>query len=129
VSVFPPSIFGDMYGRTPGDSVGGAMDASHAAAKAREADRRADEVENRMDRLLLACAAMWSLLQEVTDLTEKDLQERMRELDLTDGRLDGKIVRTPVQCIVCHRPMSPRHVRCIWCGSEKVRASGFDDAK
>jgi hypothetical protein len=83
-------------------------------------------LEDRLERLSLICMAVWSLLQSVTELTEEDLLQRVREIDLLDGAVDGKITRQVFRCRKCDRPVSSRHTRCIYCGSEQLFACAFD---
>ena len=83
-------------------------------------------LEDRLERLALICMAMWSLVQSETNLTEDDLFERVKEIDLMDGVTDGKITRQVAQCGSCRRPVSTRHTRCIYCGSDQLVASAFD---
>jgi len=83
-------------------------------------------LEDRVDRLSLICMAMWSLLQDKSSLKEEDLIERVKMLDLMDGKEDGKATRTVSQCTRCDRPMNPRHKKCIYCGNEKLISSAFD---
>jgi hypothetical protein len=78
-----------------------------------------------LDKLGLICQAMWSLIQEKTGLTEKDLLERVTELDLKDGKLDGKYMRPPVDCPKCGAKMSNKFNRCLFCGTEHTDASTF----
>ena len=82
--------------------------------------------EDRLERLSLICMAMWTLIQSETNLTEEDLLRRVREIDLMDGSADGRITRKVTRCGRCDRPMSSRHTRCIYCGSEQLTASVFD---
>ena len=81
---------------------------------------------DRLDRLALICMAMWSLIQSETNLTEDDLLQRVKEIDLMDGSTDGKITRKVLRCETCTRPVSSRHTRCIYCGSDQLVASAFD---
>lgn len=83
-------------------------------------------LEDRVERLTLVCIAMWSLLQDKTNLTEDDLNARVKMLDLMDGQADGKASRTVQKCDNCSRPMSMRHRRCLYCGHEKLHTSAFD---
>ena len=83
-------------------------------------------VEDRLERLSLICMAMWTLIQSETNLTEEDLLRRVGEIDLLDGTADGRITRSVTRCGRCDRPMSSRHTRCIYCGSEQLTASVFD---
>lgn len=94
----------------------------------REGANRATIVhlEDRLERLSLVCMAMWSLLQDKTGVTEKDLLERVRTLDLMDGVADSKATRSVAKCEKCRRTMSNRHRRCLYCGHEKLAQSAFD---
>ena len=82
----------------------------------------------RLDTLTLACTALWTLLRDRTDLTEEDLLNRIRELDLADGQADGKIGKKLRRCPKCDRVMSPRHRRCLYCGAENLEYEAFDGA-
>jgi hypothetical protein len=81
-----------------------------------------------LDKLGLVCQAMWSLIQEKTNLTERDLLERVTELDLKDGVLDGKYAKPPVDCPKCGAKMSRKFNRCLFCGQEYSDGSAFDTA-
>jgi predicted Zn-ribbon and HTH transcriptional regulator len=118
------------------------MGAARAASTARLAKETADlsrrrtteaagnirELEDRLDRLTLACMAMWSLLQEKTKLTEEDLMERVKQIDLADGQEDGKLKLGVSKCAGCGRVMARRHLRCLYCGADKLNATAFDGA-
>ena len=56
------------------------------------------ELQTRIDTLVMVNMAMWSLLRDKTGLTEDDLLERVREVDLADGVEDVsvKIVWDPL---------------------------------
>lgn len=86
----------------------------------------APSVEERLDRLALLCMAMWTLVQSETGLTEDELLERVKEIDLMDGVADGTITRHVTTCAACRRPMSSRHTRCVYCGHQHRPASAFD---
>ncbi len=115
--VFHLSALGEHH-RRPSQGAG--------AAKRDDAVYDSRFLEDRLDRLALICMAMWSLLQSKTDLTEEDLLQRVKEIDLMDGTEDGKITRQVVRRSKCDRPMSSRHTRCIYCGSEQLAACAFD---
>lgn len=74
------------------------------------------ELRARIDKLALINMAMWSLLKEHTPLTENDLLERVKEIDLQDGQLDGKVRTTPQECPECGRKLSQKHQKCLYCG-------------
>lgn len=79
-----------------------------------------------LDKLGLVCQAMWSLIQEKTNLTETDLLTRVTELDLKDGVLNGKCVKPPVDCPKCGSKMSRKFNRCLFCGQEYTEGAAFD---
>jgi hypothetical protein len=84
----------------------------------------AEPVENRVDRLSLAARAMWELVKERTGLTEDDLLRKVEEIDLSDGRLDGK-VRKAVECAACGKRIADSHSRCLYCGAAQARGTAF----
>lgn len=102
--------------------------ARDAARGQAAADRARDEVarlQDRVDRLVLCNMAMWTLLRDKLGLTDKQLEYRVRELDLSDGTLDGKMRPGAWDCPKCKRPNSPKHAKCIYCGHEKAVSAPF----
>ena len=104
----------------------GSRTAAQASSDASSAKMSAREVADRLDRLTMICHAMWTLLQETTDLTEEDLFARIQELDLRDGVLDGKMTKSVYTCPKCGRNSAPRHNKCLYCGTPKAAESAFD---
>ena len=94
-----------------------AGEAIEAQAAAREANDRARDANERLDQLLLVCAAMWELIRERTNLTDDDLTNRVAEMDARDGTADGKITFTPKKCPGCQRTLLGKHRRCLYCGA------------
>lgn len=91
-----------------------------------EVTRAAQQLEERVDKLIIICTAMWSLIQDKTSLTEKDLIDRVEAIDAADNVVDGKVTRGVLRCHACNRAMSPRHNRCIFCGADRPVSSAFD---
>ena len=79
-----------------------------------------------LDKLGLICQAMWTLIKEKTDLTDEDLMKMVTELDLKDGKLDGKYTKPPVDCPKCGAKMCRKFNRCLFCGEEYSEGSTFD---
>jgi hypothetical protein len=122
-----PILFGAGYARTSGIAASHASaDAARASSSARDNQRDLDHLEDRLDRLSLICMAMWSLLQDKSNLTEEDLLKRVKIIDLIDGTDDGKATKSVSKCPKCNRTMSPRHRKCLYCGSGKLISSAFD---
>lgn len=120
-----PLLFGHATSVGAG-SASAAGDAARARSTAGSAKRDVTHLEDRLDRLSLVCMAMWSLLQDKTKLTEDDLLERVKMLDLMDGVEDGKASRSIQKCHACKRVMSARHRKCLYCGAKKLAQSAFD---
>lgn len=84
------------------------------------AQQKASEVGARMDRMLLACEALWSLMREKFGMTDVDLLHRINDLDLSDGQLDGKVRKPAVACPKCGRTISRKNPTCMYCGQPIV---------
>ena len=100
--------------------------ATIGARKAESAERRIEFLEDRVDRLALLNLALWTLLQEREGLTEDELQQRVQELDLRDGKLDGRVQSGVIECPQCNRPLSQRHRKCMYCEYELNGGAAFD---
>lgn len=78
---------------------------------------RVEDLTETVERLKLACKAMWELVREHTPLTDEDLMARVREIDLRDGRLDGRAGGAPRACPDCERPNGGGRSACLYCGA------------
>ncbi len=79
-------------------------------------------LEEAVDRIVLASMGMWSLLRDQSpDLSEDDLLDRIREYDLIDGRLDGRLSPKAVPCASCSRMNHPRRAQCLYCSTALPR--------
>ncbi len=91
-------------------------EAADASREARAVRSSAREIETRLDRALMACEAMWSLVREKLEVTDLQLIDRINELDLSDGKLDGKVRKASVSCPSCGRTIARRFPNCMYCG-------------
>lgn len=92
-------------------------DASDAKLEATLYQKKTDELERRLNTIALACQAQWELLRENTNLQDNDILEKMKEIDLRDGRSDGKISRRPLPCKKCGRTINTANPKCMYCGA------------
>ena len=74
-------------------------------------------LESKIVALALICQALWEIVREKTNLTEKDIEDKMREIDLRDGRRDARITGHPTECPRCHRPAHTRQKICMYCAA------------
>jgi len=84
--------------------------------QAKPAVQSVKDLQVQFDRALLACEAMWLLVQDKLGVTDLDLLNRMNDLDLSDGKLDGKVRKSAVACPSCGRTISRRFAQCMYCG-------------
>lgn len=88
-----------------------------ARTSAREAMREVEELRQDVDRLLLINEALWRIVRERLELTDEDLVHRIQDIDLEDGRLDGRKAPSPPRpCPHCQRMLSKHKPRCLYCG-------------
>ena len=99
---------------------------ARAEAKAASVEDQVRIMQGNIDRLSLLCQAMWEIVSETTNLTEKDIEEKVMEIDLRDGKLDGKMGRIERHCPQCNRNLHRRHDKCLYCGHEVGRGHAFE---
>ena len=117
----------DLFGvgaaaEAAGEAVGGLTAGGTPGEALRD---RNDRLERRLEKLSLVCQALWGLVRDKTGSTEADLAGRVMDLDLSDGKLDGR--RAPgLACEACGRVSARRHARCLYCEKPRKGASAFD---
>jgi hypothetical protein len=89
--------------------------ASDATFEAGKASISVNYLEDRVDQLSLVCMAMCELMEEI-GFNKNMLEAKIREIDLRDGKLDGKFVEKKV-CSGCSREVAARHLSCLYCGT------------
>lgn len=103
--------------------VGSEAAAAQHDAKAAIAD--ADELERRVDALTLTCQALWELSQAKLGITEAELTAKIREVDLRDGKTDGRISTRAGMCPKCKQRTSTARRRCVYCGTQLLGGAVF----
>lgn len=99
--------------------------ADQAAAKAEAVHERLARQERRIERLALHCQAMWEMLRERAQFTEEEFVNKVLEVDLRDGRTDGRIAVQIADCPNCKRKTNSRRATCVICGVELPRNHAF----
>jgi hypothetical protein len=109
----------------PGGMSRGERDTLRGAARGAErVAQDAEQLQAELSRLTLACAALWSLLKEHGH-TDEQLLARMEELDLRDGKLDGRMAPEAITCVACQRKTKPGRRTCLYCGSDLPAGPAF----
>jgi hypothetical protein len=92
--------------------------ADEAATSATRTQKDIASLERVVESLTLTCQAMWELLREQTNLTDEMLIQRMQEVDLRDGKRDGKMAAQTSTCKSCSRINNASREQCIYCGAK-----------
>ena len=106
------------------------VDAQHARDVARESAMSSDKTRKNTERLYLVVQAMWELLKDKAGLTDADLDAKVQEIDMRDGRLDGQdsTQTDPLTCRQCGRTILSGQAQCSWCGTQ-VEGGPFTHAR
>lgn len=87
-------------------------------------DKLAD-LTRQIERLSLVCQSMWELLRDQTKLSDDDLASKIIDVDLRDGKWNGKQGPEVVDCPSCGNPANARRGTCLFCAGPLPRQSMF----
>jgi len=91
--------------------------AASAATKARQVEGMVSALHMDVERLLMITEALWGLLKEQHGYSDEELAERITEIDMRDGRLDGRVAKAgPATCPTCKRALIGKRPICLYCG-------------
>ena len=97
-----------------------ADDAKHAARSAESLASRFDsqirQLEQQNDRLTLAVMALAEILRDQFQVSQDTIEAKMRDIDIRDGKLDGKMTRFGKLCRGCGRVNGAKRTACLYCG-------------
>lgn len=73
-----------------------------------------------VEKLFMITQALWTLLQEQHGYTDDQLIQRVQEIDMQDGKLDGKVAKDKIRpdCPQCGRKLMGKRPVCLYCGTE-----------
>jgi heme oxygenase len=83
------------------------------------------DLHARIDRLTLVNEALWTLLQEASNLTDQHLINRIQQLDASDGKPDGVFKPAASRCQKCDAAVGHGRRTCMFCGTEADSRSPF----
>lgn len=107
-----------------GKVIGASADAKQALTKTYESSANTSSIERKLERVVLLNQAIWSLVKLQTNLTESDLMQEIKRLDMLDGQLDGKIAETK-KCSKCSTILAASATSCYQCGAQTNVNSAF----
>lgn len=97
-----------------------AQDAKSAAFDAQTETRylkdRIQTLEESAERLSLATMALAAILRDRFSITEKEIDLKIQDIDLRDGKLDGRFRQPTNQCTKCRYLNAANRRRCLYCG-------------
>lgn len=103
--------------------------ANRAQSAGERASRAATEVRTQntaimrdVEKLFMITEALWAILKEQHGYTDEDLGQMIQDIDLRDGKLDGKVSKKQnPSCPQCGRTLMGKHPICLYCGTAVVR--------
>jgi len=102
------------------------MMSQDASLKANSALNQLEGMKSDIERLLMITEALWIILKEEHGYTDDMLVQKVNEVDLKDGKLDGKVAaKGPAECPKCHRKVLSRSNQCLFCG-EVIKKELFE---
>ncbi len=95
----------------------------NAARTAADVRRQGELLQCDVEKLFMLTEALWTILKEKHGYTDEELMGRVNEIDLRDGKLDGKVTTEKVQpdCTHCGRKIIGKRPVCLYCGAEVAR--------
>ena len=98
--------------------------AGSGSATAGAADRLREDVQRMrgdIERLLMITEALWGMVKEQHGYADEELFRRITEIDLSDGRADGRVAPSPAEmCSACGRKVAKHRPLCLYCGHPLV---------
>ena len=92
--------------------------ARSARSEASQAKAQAAEVKFDIERLLMITEALWMFLKEEHGWTDEQLQEKIQEIDLRDGKIDYRVGPSPpTYCPDCGKTLMKKRPFCLYCGT------------
>ncbi len=97
--------------------------ANQAAHKGTKQTAQLTLMQGDIEKLFMITEALWEILKYQHGYTDDQLVEMIHNIDLKDGKLDGKVARTPAPpCPSCSRPLPLRQATCLYCGAPNTHS-------
>ncbi|MEO1615869.1 MAG: hypothetical protein AAFV88_08485 [Planctomycetota bacterium] len=98
------------------DSATGVAHSAHSAVDRVRTDQESIHVD--VEKLFLITNALWTIMKEEHGYSDEDLIKKVDEIDLQDGKLDGKLEKpkSSTACDQCGRNLMARRNMCMYCG-------------
>lgn len=100
-------------------------DAMEAQQTSRLLQIRVQSLEENFERLSLASMAISEILCDRLGITHAEIEARVQEIDLRDGKLDGRLRPATNDCPQCHHTNVAHRRKCLYCGETLAPGSGL----
>ena len=90
--------------------------------RAHQNESHLDVLSEKIDQLYVMNLAALELLGDL-GVSQTEIMSKIEEIDLRDGKADGKLA-LPTECSDCGHRIAKRRTHCFYCGS-KVNQIGF----
>lgn len=97
--------------------------AKDSQAEIRQLKLHVVAIEQTVERTALAAMALAEIMRDRLGVSEAEIEAKVQEIDLRDGRLDGKLRAQNQNCQHCHRPNAAHRIACLYCGLQLSGAS------
>ena len=91
--------------------------AESAVDRTKRLQEEVADLKRKADALTIACQSLWEIVRTRLSLDEQMMLAKMQEIDLRDGKLDGKIATKRISCPSCSRPNNTKRQSCLYCGT------------
>lgn len=80
-----------------------------------------------IEKLYMIVEALWGIVKQATNLKDDDLAELVRQIDMQDGKLDGRNSENAEikKCAHCGRTLLRGQTKCTYCGGDAAEAGVF----
>ena len=112
-------MIGGIFALTAAQALGNADTAGKSAKAVSKVHSL--QVQNRalqanIAKLLMITEALWEIVRDDKGLNDEVMRKKIFEIDMRDGKLDGKNQRSAIECPNCGHRVSTRHPACLYCG-------------
>ena len=89
-----------------------------ASKSAAEVRTQNEAITCDLEKLMMITEALWIFIKEQHGFTDEHLVNMVQDIDLRDGKLDGKVSKQPnPTCTKCGRRLMGKHPICMYCGT------------
>ena len=92
-----------------------------------ESELSAVSMRQDIEKLYMLVEALWLIIKETSGMNDEDLAELVKQIDLQDGKLDGRNSSNAaiLKCANCGRILLRGQLKCAYCGKDFHAAALF----